>query len=170
MIGRGLNKYSEQELVDCVTTSSGCNGGTTYLVYDWLANNKFCTLKSYPYLGKNGSCKASTCDHVGTPDKGHGLVTNGEKGLLSKIYEGPLTVSVDASTWKNYKGGIMSSGCGMTTNHAVVVVGFKDAGAGSYWTIRNSWSTSWGEQGYIRLKYGSNMCNIGVRPSYPVFK
>merc|ERR1712146_227356 len=42
-------------------------------------------------------------------------------------------------------------------NHAVVLVGYgvtSDSevdGDQKYWTIRNSWSPSWGEEGYIRL-------------------
>jgi len=169
IIGKGLTKFSEQELVDCVTTCSGCNGGLANLAYDWLASNQFCTLESYPYLAKGGSCHSSTCKTEVT-DKGHGMVSTGEAGILKKLSEGPVSVSIDATVWKNYKGGILSEGCTMNTNHAVVVAAFNDQGADSYWTIRNSWGTGWGEQGYIRVHYGTNMCNIERRPSYPVFR
>lgn len=27
-----------------------------------------------------------------------------------------------------------------------------------YWIVRNTWGTSWGENGYVRIKFGSNMC------------
>jgi C1A family cysteine protease len=40
----------------------------------------------------------------------------------------------------------------------VAVVGF-DSSAG-YWIVRNSWGVSWGENGYIRMKMGSNLCGI----------
>ena len=32
------------------------------------------------------------------------------------------------------------------------------SGAIPYWTVRNTWGTGWGEDGYVRIKYGSNMC------------
>jgi cathepsin L len=62
---------------------------------------------------------------------------------------GPIAISVDASTWHAYDGGIYN-GCNQTTSdidHAVVLVGY---GPG-YWLVRNSWSASWGESGYIKL-------------------
>jgi aminopeptidase C len=51
-------------------------------------------------------------------------------------------------------------------NHAVVAVGYNNAGT-PYWIVRNSWGTSWGESGYIRMAKGRNMCGIadvGVLP------
>jgi PKD repeat protein len=36
--------------------------------------------------------------------------------------------------------------------HAVVIVGYNDAGG--YWIVRNSWATTWGDQGYVKIKYG----------------
>lgn len=41
-------------------------------------------------------------------------------------------------------------------NHAVILVGYtKD-----YWIVKNSWGTSWGEDGYVRIKMGNtfNIC------------
>mmetsp|Transcript_119649 Transcript_119649/g.290388 ORF Transcript_119649/g.290388 Transcript_119649/m.290388 type:complete len:378 (-) Transcript_119649:193-1326(-) len=32
--------------------------------------------------------------------------------------------------------------------------------SGGYWIVRNSWNTSWGESGYIRLAYGGNTCGL----------
>ena len=34
--------------------------------------------------------------------------------------------------------------------------------------VRNSWGTSWGESGFIRLKYGANTCAITNDPTYVV--
>lgn len=61
--------------------------------------------------------------------------------------------------WRTYGGGIFSGGCtedDCVLDHVVVAYGYrKGVGAASgYWLIRNSWGTSWGEQGYIRLTRG----------------
>ena len=50
-------------------------------------------------------------------------------------------------------------------NHAVSAVGYNEEG--NYWIVRNSWSTSWGEDGYIRMVMGKNMCGLANMAVYP---
>ena len=49
--------------------------------------------------------------------------------------------------------------------HAIKIVGWgtqknKIEKNVEYWTIANSWDTTWGENGYFRIKRGVNMCGI----------
>jgi len=50
-----------------------------------------------------------------------------------------------------------------STNHMVSLVGWEDdpgdSGMG-YWTLRNSWGTTWGEDGYMRIRYTSARASI----------
>ena len=78
----------------------------------------------------------------------------GCSGLQNAIMNRPLGVSVDANKWSPYKSGIFDN-CGSSLDHDVLLVGMSD----SYWKIKNSWGTSWGENGFIRLKIG-NTCGI----------
>ena len=68
---------------------------------------------------------------------------------------GPLAVNVDASNWHNYESGVYD-GCSyeeMDIDHVVVLVGYgvDEETKTPYWLIRNSWSPTFGEAGYIRL-------------------
>ena len=82
--------------------------------------------------------------------------------LADSVYNnGPHTVAVYANAaWKRYDSGIFDdSDCSSSTyNHAVINVGYDKTEG--YWLIRNSWSTSWGENGYMKIVIGKNMCNI----------
>merc|ERR1719336_1379110 len=80
---------------------------------------------------------------------------------------GPMVVCVNASPWQYYTGGVLSantcnadSGNGRNVlNHAVVLTGFDiSSNNNAYWSLKNSWSTSWGDNGYIHLEFGDNAC------------
>jgi len=52
-------------------------------------------------------------------------------------------------------------------NHAVLAVGYGVENDIPYWLIKNSWSSTWGDQGYFKMVRGSNMCGIADCASYP---
>ena len=84
----------------------------------------------------------------------------------------PLSVSIEAdkAVFQNYSSGIFNStACGTTLDHAVIVVGWGVSGTTEYWTVRNSWGSSWGEKGYIRLAItsGAGICGVQSSPLYP---
>ena len=82
---------------------------------------------------------------------------------------GPIAVSVDASSWHAYDSGIFN-GCNQTQpdiNHAVTLVGYGTENGQGYWLVRNSWSASWGEAGYIKLHRGTDEeqnCGVDITP------
>jgi cathepsin L len=81
------------------------------------------------------------------------LPTNQYKPLLAALLTGPVAISVDASRWSLYSGGIFDDckGSYATINHAVVLFGYGKTSRDGYWLIRNSWSDYWGEDGYMRM-------------------
>jgi C1A family cysteine protease len=89
---------------------------------------------------------------------------------------GPISICVDASPWQTYTGGILKSaaqcpGGQMDLDHCVQLVGFntekKDDGTEtSYWIVRNSWATDWGEKGFIYLEMGKNICGVADEPMF----
>ena len=51
------------------------------------------------------------------------------------------------------------------TRHSALVVGYgKIKNGKEYWLVKNSWSDSWGEYGYIRVAMDSNMCGVTESP------
>jgi len=158
---------SPEQITQCDTTSYGCGGGWTEHAYDYVKSaGGLETEADYPYTsykGVTGKCSADSSKFV-IGVNGYTTI-QGETNMASYVQStGPLSVCVDASSWNSYTGGIMSS-CGKRVDHCVQAVGV-DARTGGYWKVRNSWGTSWGESGFIRLSYGSNTCNILSDPTW----
>lgn len=90
--------------------------------------------------------------------------------------KGPITVTVCAGqNFHNYfsywfEPNIFTtneaSTCGSSKiNHAVILVGWgTDSTYGTYWILRNSWSSSWGDDGYMYIKAGTS--NVGMDATY----
>jgi len=145
--------------MDCTYGQNlGCKGGSLDTTYNYVKGNGISTESQYPYTGKVGSC---SINGGSTTIRGFRNVYSCE-GLKTAIKMNPVTVSVDALTWQHYSGGIMNN-CGTSLDHAVLAVGYDTAGN---WKVKNQWSSSWGEKGYIRLAPG-NTCGICQQATYP---
>lgn len=101
----------------------------------------------------------------------HYSIKGNEAALLEAVAtEGPVSVGIDASYLASYSSGIYSDSlCSpYGLNHGVLVVGYGSENGNDYWIIKNSWGTSWGEQGYFRLLRGVNECGVAEDNVYPV--
>jgi C1A family cysteine protease len=76
--------------------------------------------------------------------------------IRTAIFEHGAVATVVAAdnNFMSYQSGIFDTNTSSDINHLVVLVGY-DNNQG-YWILRNSWGTGWGEQGYMRIKYGMN--------------
>ncbi|GMI11569.1 hypothetical protein TrVE_jg8545 [Triparma verrucosa] len=157
-----------QQIVSCDKTSQGCNGGWTESAYAYVKNNGGLeTEDDYPYtswIGNSGTCKSDSSKAAATIS-GYTTVS-GEDNMASYVQStGPLSVCLDASTWNSYTGGVMKV-CGNSVDHCVQAVGVLPDSSTGYWKVRNSWGTTWGESGFIRLEFGGNTCDITNDPTY----
>lgn len=167
-----LEKLSEQHLVDCDKGSSGCAGGDRMQGQDFLKGGA-CASSSYSYTGRDGSCKASSCQ-LAVPKgavSGHSTCSATPDALKSALANQPMAISLHGALLKLYANGVVTTKCDHTTSHAVIAVGWGHDGQ-DYFKIRNSWGTSFGESGYIRLAAnigdGGACCMFMKTPSHPV--
>ena len=171
-----LIDLSEQQLVDCATGvsygSHGCNGGQMEGADKYLIANGQCTLASYPYTATDDKCK--TCSPVAHFSSCSDVKPNDQISLLNAVSIGPVSVALSADTryFQSYTGGILdATACYTELNHGVLIVGYGTDNGQKYWNVKNSWSSSWGEQGYIRILRSDStndagICGIAMQPSF----
>lgn len=96
--------------------------------------------------------------------------------MKSAVVIKPNSVAIEADqpVFQQYTGGVITStSCGTTIDHAVLAVGYGvDPTYGDYWLVQNSWGTSWGENGYVRIGMASTgwpgICGINKDVYYPM--
>merc|ERR1711865_868171 len=96
---------------------------------------------------------------------GNLVTSRSESALASALNGSPASVSVYAdSAWQHYSSGVLQAAATCSHNHAVLAVGYtSDA-----WKIKNSWGSSFGESGYIRIPKGLGGCGAsGIVTSSP---
>lgn len=169
-----LYKFAEQQLVDCVKTCFGCNGGNAALAWHYLQSHAEMTEASYPYTATDGTCVYSSSNNTGVLNVSHVNVTaDSPDDMKAALANYPLSVAIQANqlSFQLYSSGIFTNtNCGTQLDHATNVVGWGTSNGMDYWIMRNSWGTSWGEQGYMRLEIvaGTGLCGIQMQPQYPL--
>ena len=189
-----LMYLSPQELVDCVPNprdcggTGGCDGATQVIAFNWASQNGLAQESlgyakshglpandAYTYTAQTGTCERKVDAVVGIKGFVH-LPSNQYAPLLRAVAEeGPVSISVADASWKSYEEGVfdgIDGKCedehGTTISHAVQLVGYGSEGGADYWLVRNSWGTSWGEEGYMKLRRfgeGKEPCGTDFDPA-----
>jgi KDEL-tailed cysteine endopeptidase len=172
-----LLDFSEQQLVDCATGlaygSHGCSGGQMDGGFKYVIEHGQCLLSSYLYTAKDGSCQK--CSPVAQLSSCSDVKANDQVSLKGAVALQPVSVAIEADTryFQSYSGGVLTSAsCGTNLDHGVLVVGYGKENGIDYWLVKNSWSTSWGEDGYVKIARSdstkdSGVCGIAMMASFP---
>jgi C1A family cysteine protease len=166
-----LLELSPQQITSCDKVDGGCNGGNTETAYQYVHKaGGIETSADYPYTsggGQTGTCKFNPAK-VAVQVAGYKSVARGESNLKTALNNGPVSVCLAAEAFQSYRSGILRS-CPGQVDHCVQAVGYDDSNSPPYWIVRNSWAKSWGEEGYIRIASGSDLCHISDDVTYPTF-
>jgi len=172
--------FSAQELVSCTPNpkhcggTGGCSGATGELAFEYVLQNGLRTSKDFPYTATDEACPKALNSGGGKSigmSSWRQLPTNELKPLQEALAtKGPLAVSVAADEyWFYYMGGVMDS-CSNDdpiVNHLVVLIGYGTDQKKQYWKIQNSWGSSWGENGHMRLLRTDDeekFCGMDTKP------
>lgn len=175
-----LISLSEQNLVDCSKKygNMGCDGGLMANAFKYIRDNHGVdTENSYPYEAHDDKCRFKNRT-VGADDKGYVELPSGdEKKLVQAIaFKGPISVAIDASqeSFRLYEGGVYDEpNCGNqeeNLDHGVLAIGYgTDPVHGDYYLVKNSWSETWGQSGYVKMaRNKDNQCGIATSAVYPL--
>jgi cathepsin L len=172
-----LTSLSEQQLLDCSTSfgNHGCNGGLMDNAFDYIkSNGGLDSEAAYPYETRQSYCRYKQADSVGTVTGYTDISTGDELELKQALAtQGPVSVAIDAShqSFQFYDQGVYDEpACdSYQLDHGVLAVGYGTENGKDYWLVKNSWGTSWGEEGYIKMSRNcNNQCGIASCASYPL--
>jgi len=164
-----LISVSEQQLVDCAGScgNQGCNGGLMDDAFEWIIQNGGIAAESdYPYHASDGACQSKTS--VSKISAYTDVSQGSEAALMAALQNQPVSIAIEAdqSSFQFYHSGVFTGPCGQQLDHGVLLVGSGTDGGQDYWRVKNSWGASWGDQGYIRMIRGKNMCGLANMASF----
>lgn len=176
---KSLVRLSQQNLIDCSWGfgNNGCDGGEDFRSYEWIIKHGgVATEESYgQYLQADGYCHFNKAT-IGAQLSGYVNVTPNDPIALKTalVNEGPISIGIDAAhkSLVFYANGVYyEPTCGNTVDdldHAVLLVGYGTLNNQDYWLVKNSWSTYWGNDGYVLMSLKDNNCGVETQPTYPI--
>lgn len=144
------------------------------LAFMYAESHPLMTESDYPYTPSTGlfKCKYDKSKGVVKVSTYKNVKVDSADQLKAALNVGPVSIAIEAdqTVFHSYTGGIInSSSCGTSLDHGVLAVGYGSENGQEYYIVKNSWSTAWGEKGYVRIavKDGAGICGIQMQPLIP---
>ena len=135
----------------------GCEGGLMDNAFKYVIDNGgLCSEEDYPYNADQGMCQSDQCKNVVVISDYADVEPNNEKVLMRAVAHQPISVAIQANltSFRFYKSGVYQDpDCGDQLDHGVLIVGYgRDIFQGlDYWIVKNSWTSKWGDEGYVKI-------------------
>lgn len=166
-----LRPVSTNQIMDCSwdARNYGCQGGEIGPSLTSFMNKsmKIATEKSYPYMGVSGLCNSEPEEYLGRV-KSCFHVEKKRNAVKEALYKfGPLGISINViEDMALYTGGVFDeeecTGADDDLVHIVQLTGWRVIDGKEAWEVKNSWSTNWGDEGYIYIQSEVQEKNCGV--------
>lgn len=187
--GEQKPELSQEDVMECCGwCGEGCQGGYPIRAMEFWQKDGIVTGGNYgsdlgcqPYQippcshhcseYRTPSCSKPSCiPDYSTPyykdkhhAKSHYYVHGGESAIRQEIYKnGPVVAAFEVyEDFYNYKSGVYHYVSGeFVGGHAVKVIGWGTESGDPYWLVANSWNTTWGMDGYFKIRRGTNECGF----------
>jgi len=173
---------STQQAISCDKQDNGCDGADYSNIFGYIVRDGLQTDAQYPYISGDSikhPCHYNESEVVFNIGS-YANITSGDEDQMAYIVatNSPIATIIDASYpgFEFYESGIYTSTkCDVKgANHGISIVGYgetwtnKEADLVPYWILKNTWTTQWGEEGFMRLVRGKKMCGIAYSPHYPL--
>ncbi|WJX79949.1 Cathepsin B-like protease 2 [Trifolium repens] len=182
----GVNvSLSVNDILSCcgLLCGAGCSGGTPFSAWIYLANHGVVTEECDPYFDQIG-CSHPGCEPAYRTPKCVKKCVNGNQlwetskhycvkaytvnsdpqDIMAEVYKnGPVEVAFTVyEDFAHYKSGVYKHITGYALGgHAVKLIGWGTSEEGEdYWLLANQWNRNWGDDGYFKIKRGTNECGI----------
>lgn len=167
---------STQQMIDCgprFKNESRCLKGNITATYDYIKKEGLMNNNSYPYTGKEETCKYDKEKaYVKFHEMGE-VKPNCSISLMEAVLKGVVTIPINTEMMRFYASGIFDN-CSIMyqPDHVMSVVGFGDEHPTRFFKLKNSWGTTWGENGFMRIinimSRDHGPCGYLTMPQYPI--
>jgi len=173
------------DITTCDMEEAGCDGGDPAQAWTYAHKTGVVTEACAPYNKTIPTCPPTQqpcLNFVPTPKCPSPKCANGaswsqDKHFAASAYSissniddiqaemftnGPVQASFDVyADFVHYKSGVYRHVTGKYLGgHSVKIIGYGTMNATDYWLVQNSWTTTWGDNGYFMILRGKDECGI----------